>query len=143
MAEKNENNIIIELVPSLRMFWIQNSGLIILYLVLVIMSGSDNNILSLTMLLMAGLLTLVLLYRYCFLCKLKWTITRKQLKTEWGVFTRDIHYVELYRVVDYCEKQSFMQMMFLWEAKQSALLEQVKNISVLFHGIHQRILKEW
>jgi len=110
MAEKNENNIIIELVPSLRMFWIQNSGLIILYLVLIIMSGSDNNILSLIMLLMAGLLTLVLLYRYWFLCKLKWTITRKQLKTEWGVFTRDIHYVELYRVVDYCEKQSFMQM---------------------------------
>ena len=112
MEDKNKENVIIELVPSLRMFWIQNCGLFVIYLVLLIMTGSDSRSLSLVALLMAGLLTAVLLYRYYYICKLKWTITRKQLKTEWGVLTRDIHYVELYRVVDYCERQSFMQMVF-------------------------------
>lgn len=109
---QNDNNIIIELVPSLRMFWIQNSGLIALDLVLMIMSGSDNGVLSLCAMLLTGLMSLVLLYRYWYICKMKWTITRKQLKTEWGVLSRDIQYVELYRVVDYSERQSFMQMVF-------------------------------
>ena len=112
MYDTNNQNIIIELVPSLRMFWIENSGLVILYGILLIMAGSDYNVLSLCSLFMAGVLTLLLLYRYWYICKLKWTITRKQIKTEWGVLTRDIHYVELYRVVDYCERQSFMQMVF-------------------------------
>ena len=106
----NENNIIIELVPSLRMFWIQNLGLMALYLVLLILSGSDNEELSLCAILLTGLISIILLYRYWYLCKMKWTITRKQLKTEWGVLSRDIHYVELYRIVDYSERQSFMQM---------------------------------
>lgn len=112
MDNKYSNNIIIELVPSLRMFWIQNSGLIIVYICLLIMTGSENTVLSIVAMLIAAMLTLLLFYKYCFLCKLKWTITGKQLKTEWGVLSRDIHYVELYRVVDYCEQQSFMQMVF-------------------------------
>ena len=112
MDDSNANDIIIELVPSIRMFWIQNSGLIILYGVLLVMTGSDSRALSLCTLFMALFLTAILLYRYWYLCRLKWTITRKQLKTEWGVMSRDIHYVELYRVVDYCERQSFMQMVF-------------------------------
>jgi membrane protein YdbS with pleckstrin-like domain len=105
-------NIRLKMSPSPRMFWIQNSGLVALYMVALLLSGSEYGAMSLAAMIVVLLLTLLLAYRYLYITKLQWTITDKQLITQWGVLTRDIHYVELYRVVDYCERQSFMQMVF-------------------------------
>ena len=94
------------------MFWIQNSGLLTVYTVALLLTGVEHNALAIAAMMAAFALTLLLAYRYLYITRLKWTITDKQLITQWGVLTRDIHYVELYRVVDYCERQSFMQMVF-------------------------------
>lgn len=99
-----------EIVPSLKMFWVENSGLLMVYLVMIILAGYEIHEIALCALFVVGALTLLLLYRYWYLCKIKWTFTDKQLITEFGVLSRDKHYIELYRVVDYCERQSFMQM---------------------------------
>lgn len=102
----------IELTPSPRMFWIQNGGLLAVYAVTLLLSGSENGVLALAAMAAALALSVLLIYRYLYLTRLQWVITDKQLITRWGVMTRDTHYVELYRVVDYCERQSFMQMVF-------------------------------
>ena len=105
-------NVKLQMSPSPRMFWIQNSGLLTVYVVALLLTGVEHNALAIAAMMAAFVLTLLLAYRYLYITRLKWTITDKQLITQWGVLTRDIHYVELYRVVDYCERQSFMQMVF-------------------------------
>lgn len=56
-----------------------------------------------------SLLSVVLLYRLTYLCRIKYRITNEQLMIESGVFTHSLAYIELYRVVDYDEHRSFMQ----------------------------------
>ena len=58
---------------------------------------------------LAGLFAVYCIYRYQYLTTTTYTITDEQLCFEMGVFTRNIDFVELYRVVDYREQQSFMQ----------------------------------
>ena len=112
MDKYSQTNIKLELSPSPRMFWIQNSGILVVYVVVLLLTGSDNSGLGMAAMIAVLALTALLVYRYLYITRLRWTVTDKQLKTQWGVLTRDIHYVELYRVVDYCERQSFMQMAF-------------------------------
>lgn len=38
-----------------------------------------------------------------------WLITEEQIKIYRGVFSKSINYIELYRVYDYSEEQSFIQ----------------------------------
>ena len=56
------------------------------------------------------LLKFIIFYRYIsmLLCT-KWIITREQIKIYQGVLSKRINYIELYRVYDYEEKQSFIQ----------------------------------
>lgn len=56
------------------------------------------------------LLIFSLFYRYIsmLLCT-KWIITDEQIKIYKGVLSKSINYIELYRVYDYEEKQSFIQ----------------------------------
>lgn len=56
-----------------------------------------------------SLLSVILLYRLAYLCRIKYRITSEQLMIESGVFTHSLAYIELYRVVDYNEHRSFMQ----------------------------------
>lgn len=110
MNINSNQQIFIELTPSLRMFWIENSGLMAVYLMMLLLSGYENHNVALCSMVIAFVITVIILYKFWYLSKLKWIVTDKQLIRECGVFTRDIQYIELYRVVDYCEKQSFMQM---------------------------------
>lgn len=57
----------------------------------------------------SSLLFLTLLYRYFFLRSVKFRISGEQLIHERGIFKRDVDYIELYRIVDFCEQQSFVQ----------------------------------
>lgn len=45
--------------------------------------------------------------RYCT----KWVITEEQIKIYKGVFLRSVNYIELYRIFDYEEKKSFIQLL--------------------------------
>ena len=54
-------------------------------------------------------LSLVLLYRFIYLCRIRYRIGTEQLVCERGVLVRKVDYMELYRVVDFQEHQSLMQ----------------------------------
>lgn len=56
-----------------------------------------------------SLLSVVLLCRLTYLCRIKYRITSEKLMIESVVFTHSLAYIELYRVVDYDEHRSFMQ----------------------------------
>ena len=99
------------LKPGMAMYFIQNKGMFVLYLVILVLCGYDNRMVGKFCFMVAMIITLLLIYRYWYLTTVKWTITDKQLIAEKGVFTKDIQYVELYRVVDYSEKQSMLHMM--------------------------------
>lgn len=56
---------------------------------------------------------IVLAYTYIdMLFFTTWRITDERIETERGVFVRKRGYIELYRVVDYEESQSFVQLLF-------------------------------
>lgn len=57
----------------------------------------------------ASLLSLVLLYRFICLRRIRYCVEPEQLISEHGVFVRKVDYMELYRVVDFQEHQSLLQ----------------------------------
>lgn len=62
-----------------------------------------------------GLIVLALfflLYQYVKLRCYTWTIGPETIKIERSVFSKNIDYVELYRVIDYREYQTFIQRLF-------------------------------
>ena len=50
-------------------------------------------------------------YRIVYLRTMLYTITGEQLVYEHGVFSRSRDYIELYRIVDFDEKRSFLQLL--------------------------------
>ena len=57
----------------------------------------------------SALALLVLLYRYIYLRRIRYDITAEQLVCERGILLRKVDYMELYRIVDFQEKQSILQ----------------------------------
>ena len=49
-------------------------------------------------------------YRLVYLRGMRYTVTGEQLVYEHGVFTRSRDYIELYRIVDFDESRSFLQL---------------------------------
>lgn len=56
-------------------------------------------------------LILYLFYRYMFITRTVYIITEEQLKYEFGLFSCQRDFIELYRVVDYSEQRSFLQIL--------------------------------
>ena len=50
--------------------------------------------------------------RYVYLRRMLFTINEEQVRYEYGIFSLQRDYIELYRVVDYSEQRSFVQMLF-------------------------------
>lgn len=59
----------------------------------------------------AIVLILYLVYRYLYVTRTVYVITSEQLKYECGVFSCSRDFIELYRVVDYREQRSFLQIL--------------------------------
>lgn len=59
----------------------------------------------------AIVLILYLVYRYLYVTRTVYVITSEQLKYECGVFSCSRDFIELYRVVDYSEQRSFLQIL--------------------------------
>ena len=57
----------------------------------------------------AFLLVLFILYKFAYLKRLSYYISGEQLIIQHGVFTTNNNYIELYRIVDYDERRSFIQ----------------------------------
>ena len=54
-------------------------------------------------------LTLLLLYRYIYLRRIRYSIGTEQIVSEHGILCRKVDYMELYRIVDFQEHQSLLQ----------------------------------
>lgn len=96
--------------PSRRQFLINELPWMLVASVLVIVGGLDAVPLQGIFLWPALALTLKVLYGYVALRNTVYIITGEQLVFDHGVFTRSRDYIELYRILDFDEKRSFMQM---------------------------------
>lgn len=109
-------NIIIK--PHCMQFVINELHLLVLISVGFVYAGIDDAVLSTLVfvlslsLLLSLLLSLCLAYRMVYLCRMRYIISNEQLVFEHGVFHREVDYLELYRVVDFNESQTFMQQLF-------------------------------
>ena len=103
-------NIIIK--PHCMQFVINELHLLVLINVGFVYAGMDGAILSPLVLMLSLLLSLCLAYRLAYLCRMRYIIGNEQMVFEHGVFHREVDYLELYRVVDFNESQTFMQQLF-------------------------------
>ena len=97
--------------PCLRQLLIDEGISILGSLALLVAGGLDAVPYRSVLLGLGLLLALKVCYSLVFLRKMVYTITGEQLVYEHGVFTRSRDYIELYRVVDFDEKRSFLQLL--------------------------------
>ena len=101
----------VSLRPSWRQLLIDELVSILGALALIVIGGLDG-VPAHTLLLCLGLALVVkVCYRLVYLRQMVYTITGEQLVYEHGVFSRTRDYIELYRVVDFDEKRSFLQLL--------------------------------
>ena len=101
----------VSLRPSWRQLLFDELGSILGALALIVIGGLDG-VPAHTLLLCLGLALVVkVCYRLIYLRQMVYTITGEQLVYEHGVFSRSRDYIELYRVVDFDEKRSFLQLL--------------------------------
>jgi len=72
---------------------------------------------------------LVLLYQFIYLRRIRYDITAEQLVCEQGILIRKVDYMELYRIVDFQEKQSILQQ--LCGLKTVSILSMDRNMPQL------------
>lgn len=94
--------------PDWRQFVIDQLPSIIFAVVMFIVGGMDIPFSSIFFC-VALAFTFHAYYNYIYLRGMEYTITDQQLIYEHGVFTRNRDFVELYRIVDYDERGTFMQ----------------------------------
>lgn len=98
-------------------FWIERYFAIIIIEVLIAVAYNyfdcDDPIFDMALKALFILIWIMLCYTYVdMLFCTKWIITKDELIYRRGVFSRHEAHTELYRVVDYSESQSFLQLIF-------------------------------
>jgi uncharacterized membrane protein YdbT with pleckstrin-like domain len=96
-------------------FWLcKNFTVITLAFLLALANQFTNDMITSYILLTCiGLLFFILLYSYIeMMFFTKWNITDEKVKITKGIFYKRINYIELYRVTDYSETQTFIQQLF-------------------------------
>ena len=83
-----------------------------IFLVLVRWDGLLPNALFPFLMTAAGILLATLFCKYLYLSRVRYTINAEQLQYEYGIFSIQRDYIELYRVVDYSEQRSLPQRLF-------------------------------
>lgn len=101
----------IKLSPAIKQFLADELIIMVMMGGAMLLSGYEDYVVKLCCLVLTGLLFLYLLGRFWFYKSVKWEITRTQIKITHGVLRRSTNYVELYRVVDFAEEQTFIQQM--------------------------------
>ena len=100
---------LIRLRPDWRQFIVDELLTIVFAAVMLIIGGLDGIPFSSIFFCIGLALVFLMYYRFVYLRGMRYTINEEQLVYEHGVFTRSRDYVELYRIVDYDERRSFLQ----------------------------------
>lgn len=106
---RQDNQTVITLRPSVWQFFINELPLLLLCVCILAVGGLPYTEIGRIALVIAGLLSLCLLYRFVYLRSIRYHIGSGQLICEHGVFQKSVNYMELYRVVDFAEHQTLMQ----------------------------------
>lgn len=125
--------------PNYRQFFAEYTGLTLLFAVsLVVMPISsilDNGYIQISLSALSLLLAITGIVRYITLTAIVWIINDNTLCRIRGVFSRHTDYIELYRVVDYSESQSFLQK--LWKVKTVCIISTDKTDSTMvMYGVN-------
>ena len=96
--------------PDWRQLLIDELMSILAAVVLLIIGGLDSVQYHSVFFCLALALGFKVYYRVVYLRTMLYTITGEQLVYEHGVFSRSRDYIELYRIVDFDEKRSFLQL---------------------------------
>ncbi len=99
----------VTLCPSVMQWVITFLPHIIIATAGVLYAGRDEMPLTNVALVVSLVLVLYLLYQLAYLRSIKYHVSSQQLITSFGVFHLERNYMELYRVVDFYERQSLMQ----------------------------------
>jgi uncharacterized membrane protein YdbT with pleckstrin-like domain len=108
---ENDN---IELKPTFA-YWIAANVLLMALIPIILWARTlfeQHLIVQLIGAILAFIILLIILYRYVdmLLCT-KWIITDEQIVIKRGVFLRSVNYIELYRITDYEERKTLIQML--------------------------------
>ena len=101
----------VQIRPDWRQLLIDELPSILAAIALLIIGGLDGVPAHTLFLCLALALAVKVVYRLVYLRQMEYTITGEQLVYEHGVFSRSRDYIELYRVVDFDEKRSFLQLL--------------------------------
>ena len=92
-----------------------NMGSILCLALFLVLAGWDGllpNALFPFLMTAAAVLLANLFCKCLYLSRVRYAINEEQLQYEYGIFSIQRDYIELYRVVDYSEQRSFPQMLF-------------------------------
>jgi uncharacterized membrane protein YdbT with pleckstrin-like domain len=97
-------------------YWIANNvGSIILFILALILLGSDIPVIRWISLVIMGFTYIKGFYDYLYLNSLSWVLTAETLEIKYpGIFfsRSKKNYIELYRINDYIEEQTFVERIF-------------------------------
>ena len=106
---------IITLRPHWGQYIISQGFMCLVSLVLFLVAGHDAITFKMPFLLLGSVTMLLMLYGCMYLSKLQFIISSEQLIIQHGVFQRTSDYIELYRIVDFCEQRDIMEQLFVKE----------------------------
>ena len=95
--------------PQRAQFFINEYPLLILAPIVLLLGGLEANPIKTPTLILGLCLVIWMLYKYIYMRKMMYKITAEQLIYKHGVLMVSSDYIELYRVIDYDEKQTFLQ----------------------------------
>lgn len=127
--------------PDYRQFFAEQTGLTLMFIMSIIATPFSsilgNGYIQICLSALSLLLAIVGIVRYITLTAIVWIISDNKLCRIRGVFSRHIDYLELYRVVDYSESQSFLQK--LWKVKTVSIISTDKTDSTMvMYGVNAR-----
>ena len=129
------------LKPDYREFFAEQTGLLLLFLTTVVamplLTSLEGLYPQMVVSLCSLLLAILLIARYITLTAVLWIIIDNTLCRICGVFSRHTDYMELYRVVDYSESQTFW--LKLWGVKTVSIISTDKtDRTMVMYGISAR-----
>lgn len=129
----------ITIKADIRQFAAQNIGLITLAVIAMAVSLSVDSkpVVFSSLLLLVGSL-LILFLSWALLHSYKWVLKEETIIRSQGILSKNIDHLELYRIVDYKETQTFFQRLF--GVKTVTIISTDKTDPVMpIYGIKQRI----
>jgi uncharacterized membrane protein YdbT with pleckstrin-like domain len=86
--------------------------MLIISVILYLLAGYDPITIKAPFYVAGSITTLIMLYGCLYLNNLSFVITSEQLIIEYGVLHRTSDYIELYRIVDFCEHRDILEQLF-------------------------------